>query len=85
MKYTSNYNLKKPERTDFTMVLDLNDNADSIDAQMKANADGISSLEIVVNMLIKNRFTTPLQVDDTYYLSDDDNKAFFADWKFKEV
>ena len=85
MTNTTNYNLKKPDYTDFVDVEDFNDNADAIDAQMKSNADGISSLEIVASMLIKNQFTTPLQVDDTYYLSDDDNKAFFADWKFKEV
>ena len=38
---TRNYNLIKPEGTDLVNVDDLNDNADIIDAQLKANADGL--------------------------------------------
>lgn len=39
--YTENYNLKKPDRTDFYNVQDLNDNADIIDAALddKLNKD----------------------------------------------
>lgn len=37
--YTTNYNLKKPDRVDFIAIQDLNDNADAIDAAIKANAD----------------------------------------------
>ena len=39
--YTENYNLKKPERTDFYSVQDFNDNADIIDAALddKLNKD----------------------------------------------
>lgn len=37
--YTTNYNLKKPAATDFVDVQDLNDNADKIDATLKAKAD----------------------------------------------
>lgn len=36
--YTTNYNLKKPEGTDFINVQDLNENADKIDAGIKAAA-----------------------------------------------
>lgn len=39
--YTENYNLKKPDRTDFYSVQDFNDNADIIDAALddKLNKD----------------------------------------------
>lgn len=35
MKYTANYNLKKPEGTDVINIDDLNDNADIIDSELK--------------------------------------------------
>lgn len=35
MKYTSNYNLKKPEGTDIVNIDDLNDNADILDQKLK--------------------------------------------------
>ena len=35
MKYTTNYNLKKPETTDFIKVADINDNADIIDTAIE--------------------------------------------------
>ena len=37
--YTSNYNLKKPEATDFVDVADLNENSYKIDATLKSKAD----------------------------------------------
>jgi len=37
LKYTQNYNLKKPEGTDLVNIDDLNYNADIIDAQLKNN------------------------------------------------
>lgn len=43
MTYTENYNLKKPDYIDWADVGDLNDNADTIDAQLKANATAIST------------------------------------------
>ncbi|MCI1959640.1 MAG: tail fiber protein [Clostridia bacterium] len=45
MDYTSNFNLKKPEQTDFYNVSDFNDNADIIDTKLKANADAASGAE----------------------------------------
>jgi len=42
LKYTQNYNLKKPEGTDLVNIDDLNYNADIIDAKLKTNADTIS-------------------------------------------
>lgn len=37
--YTDNYKLKKPAPEDFADVADLNENADKIDATLKAKAD----------------------------------------------
>lgn len=85
MTYTENYKLNKPDRTDFVNIKDLNDNADAIDAAMQANVANIGILETLANMFIQNTFTTPLALSDTEYLCDDDNKAFFTDWKFKEA
>lgn len=37
--YTTNYNLKKPEGTDFYNIADFNGNADILDAALKTVAD----------------------------------------------
>lgn len=39
--YTTNYNLKKPEGTDFINVQDLNDNADAIDSAILAEKQAV--------------------------------------------
>ncbi len=39
MKYTGNYNLKKPEGTDTVDIEDLNENADKIDEELKNHVD----------------------------------------------
>ncbi len=50
MKYTGNYNLKKPEGTDIVNIADLNDNMDVLDAEVKMLADamegGNASVEV---------------------------------------
>jgi len=43
MQYTANYNLKKPDLTDNVKVSDLNENADVIDAALKAQADALAT------------------------------------------
>ena len=43
MKYTQNYNLKKPEGTDAVNIDDLNYNADVLDAQLKAVSDMVDN------------------------------------------
>jgi parallel beta-helix repeat protein len=43
MKYTENYNLKKPEAEDFYNVEDFNDNADIIDGKLKNLKDNLES------------------------------------------
>lgn len=45
MKYTGNYNLKKPELTDIANIEDLNDNADIIDQALKAHDDALVTKE----------------------------------------
>lgn len=43
MKYTTNYNLKKPELTDYVNVEDLNENADIIDQKLKENENALAA------------------------------------------
>ena len=45
MKYTGNYNLKKPEGSDIVNIEDLNDNADIIDQALKAHDDALATKE----------------------------------------
>ena len=45
LKYTGNYNLKKPEGSDVVNIEDLNDNADIIDAELKRLNDAIKDLD----------------------------------------
>ena len=45
MKYTGNYNLKKPEGSDVVNIEDLNDNADIIDQALKAHDDELATKE----------------------------------------
>ena len=45
MKYTPNYELKKPEQDDFYDVKDFNDNADIIDQALKAHDDALATKE----------------------------------------
>lgn len=44
MKYTENYNLKKPEVTDSYNVDDFNNNADIVDTELKKHSSSISEL-----------------------------------------
>lgn len=43
MQYTTNFNLKKPEGTDFYNVNDFNDNMDIIDNELGGGSQGIES------------------------------------------
>lgn len=45
MTTTTNYGLNKPAQTDNYNVDDFNKNADTIDEQLKANANAISNAE----------------------------------------
>src|SRR5690606_801737 len=44
MKYTENYNLKKPEAEDFYNVEDFNENADIIDKKLKDLEDNFEKV-----------------------------------------
>ena len=43
MEFTTNYNLKKPTYADDADILDVNENADVIDAELKANNENIET------------------------------------------
>lgn len=45
MKYTTNYNLKKPEGSDIVNIDDLNENADIIDQKLKELEDDVNATE----------------------------------------
>jgi len=45
LKYTGNYNLKKPEGSDVVNIEDLNNNADIIDQALKAHDDVLATKE----------------------------------------
>ncbi|EKN67509.1 pyocin knob domain-containing protein [Schinkia azotoformans] len=57
MKYTGNYNLKKPDGTDVVNIQDLNDNMDIIDTQLKSLNDDKVQKETGKG-LSSNDFTT---------------------------
>lgn len=57
MKYTSNYNLKKPEGTDVVNIDDFNDNADTIDQQLK-NVDNSKVDKVAGKQLSTEDYTT---------------------------
>lgn len=44
MQYTTNYNLKKPESGDDVTPTPFNDNADTVDTQLKNLNDAVSAL-----------------------------------------
>ena len=62
MKYTENYNLKKPEAEDFYNVEDFNENADIIDGELKNLEDNkvdviiILRDEVDLNTVVKSGF-----------------------------
>lgn len=45
MKYTTNYNLKKPEDNDNVLISDLNGNADAVDAALHALDEGVKGAQ----------------------------------------
>ncbi len=63
MKYTGNYNLKKPEGADAVNIEDLNDNVDIIDSELKkvnANKAGTAVATASVNGLMSAADKTKL-------------------------
>lgn len=43
--FTPNYNLKKPETTDFINIKDINDNMDILDGQLKALSEAQKDID----------------------------------------
>jgi tRNA C32,U32 (ribose-2'-O)-methylase TrmJ len=56
MQYTPNYNLKKPDYTNFADVMELNDNMDTLDTVIKdiTTASDVTALQLQVNTHIQN-------------------------------
>lgn len=69
MQLTPNYKLKKPEETDPIDILDLNDNTDIIDAELKKRpaASGGDLSEMTVKTLeeVKTEFPVPVAGEST--------------------
>lgn len=67
MQYTTNYNLKKPEGSDPVNIQDFNDNADSLDTELKkrviAAGGDISNTKIVTADSIATEFPVPAAGD----------------------
>lgn len=52
MKQTANYNLKKPDNTDFYNIKDMNDNADIVDAELKKiNDELLNKASSIINKI----------------------------------
>lgn len=49
MKWTPNYNLNKPEQTDYINVDDLNENMDTLDEELKKVSDDLANKEEYVH------------------------------------
>lgn len=65
MKYTTNYNLKKPEATDLVSISDFNENADAVDVEIKALnttsaslASAITDLSTEQSNFVRKEFKT---------------------------
>ncbi|MCB6610151.1 hypothetical protein, partial [[Clostridium] symbiosum] len=63
MQYTTNYNLKKPEGSDPVNIQDFNDNADSLDTELKkrvaVTGGDISNTKIATADNITTEFPVP--------------------------
>lgn len=69
MQLTPNYNLKKPEETDPIDILDLNDNADIIDAEFKkrpvASGGDVSEMTVKTLETTTTEFPVPVAGEST--------------------
>lgn len=54
MKYSANYNMKKPELNEQYRLEHWNDNTDIIDAELKRNADNIETAETILQNAIND-------------------------------
>lgn len=55
MQHTKHYSLNKPEGTDYAKIIALNDNADKIDAALKALSDALGGIDLsILSQAIQN-------------------------------
>ena len=54
---TTNYDLIKPASTDFVKISDINSNMDTIDTQLKSNADGLAGKAAASHTHTKSQIT----------------------------
>lgn len=66
MKYTPNYNFKKPDQTDSYNVDDFNGNMDILDTKLKEVADNTSGQEVEVIMEPGKWSEKVYSFEDTY-------------------
>lgn len=80
MKYTGNYNLKKPEGTDLVKIDDFNDNADILDAELGKKAD---KTQVLTNVPAGAKFTDTVYTHPSTHppsiISQDANNRFMTD------
>ncbi len=64
MKYTANYNLKKPDESDVVNVGDLNDNVDIIDTELKKIYDKANNITVPVTSVNNKTGDVVLNAND---------------------
>ncbi|QUH18927.1 hypothetical protein [Alkaliphilus sp. B6464] len=86
MKYTTNYNLKKPDQDDFYNIEDLNSNAEVIDTELKKIDEKANATEQRANAYTDQKIETltqeTTQAMDTVSQRITSYKAEYATFKF---
>lgn len=80
MRYSTNYNMKKPELNEQYRLEHWNDNTDIIDAELKRNADNIETAETALQNISNPIFKTALlnfcyPIGSLYWSSKSDNPS----------
>ena len=71
--YTDNLNLKKPDKTDFVDIADINENMDAIDKAVAYNAQKITTLENdMENILLTDMLSFEVEEDGHLYMTIND-------------
>lgn len=80
MNNTTNFNLKKPEYTDFADIQDINDNMDTIDAELAAPSGDISNATVDTATASSAMYPIPA-AEDTMKVILGKIRKFFSDIK----
>ena len=80
MKYSTNYNMNKPELSEQYRLDHWNDNTDIIDTELKRNADNIATVKSALQNITDSTFKTALlnfcyPVGSLYWSSKSDNPS----------